>query len=62
MKSAPLLTVVAAFALPLLAEAGPPVIESGSLLRVRADNDFGLAQQHDITPVFGFSGGDSIVD
>ncbi len=49
--------------LPSAAEAGPPVIAPTSLIRVRADNHFGVVDSHDIVPVFGpGTFGDSITD
>jgi len=39
--------------LPGPVEAGPPAIAPTSLVRVRADNHFGIVANHDITPVFG---------
>jgi len=49
--------------LPSAVEAGPPLIAPTSLIRVRADNHFGIVDSHDIVPVFGpGTFGDSITD
>jgi hypothetical protein len=39
-------------AAPLASEAGPPTLLNTSLVRVRADNHFGVLDNHDIFPVF----------
>ena len=54
--------LVAIALFPIVAEAGPPVIQPTSLLRVRADNRFGVAKDSTIVPTFGLADSDSIVD
>lgn len=54
-----LLGVLAA-ASPALAD--PPTIQAGSLVRVRADNRFGVAKQNDLVPTIGMATSDSITD
>ena len=40
----------------------PPVIQSGSVVRVRANNGNGILKQTETTPAFGLAVTDSIVD
>lgn len=44
------------------AMAGPPVIQPGSVVRVRADNRVGLVANQDRAPAFGLNQTDSITD
>lgn len=62
MKLSVLFAVILGVAHPLHAWADTPVIQSGSFVRVRANNNFGVAKQHEIFPVYGFGSGDSIFD
>ncbi|MFN8061337.1 MAG: hypothetical protein U0Q12_19405 [Vicinamibacterales bacterium] len=47
---------------PSAALAGPPVIQAGSVVRVRADNRNGLLANHDVAPAFGLAQADSVTD
>lgn len=62
MKSSVLLLLAVSVAIPLQAEAGPPVIQNTSLVRVRASNNFGVVKDHILTPAFDLVTTDSITD
>lgn len=62
MRPAVLLFFAMAAVAPLPATAGPPVIQNTSIVRVRADNHFGVTKDHVITPTFDLVVSDSITD
>ena len=60
-RSAVLASILLALA-PAFATADVPVIQNTSLVRVRADNRFGVAKQHDLMPFVGMDTSDAISD
>jgi hypothetical protein len=60
-RSAVLASILLALA-PTFATADVPVIQNTSLVRVRADNRFGVAKQHDLMPFVGMDTSDAISD
>ncbi len=60
-RSAVLASILLALA-PTFASADVPVIQNTSLVRVRADNRFGVAKQNDLMPFVGMDTGDAISD